>query len=97
MKTATSDTVIEMMVNPISREPFNAADIGGSPERLGLKGSPTSVKQIFVPQPRSGGLVFDATADGQRATDDFLNTFFDKDQVLLAELFSRKGPEHAQE
>ncbi len=31
MNTADSDSVMEMMVKPISREPFNAASIGGSP------------------------------------------------------------------
>ena len=31
IKTAASDRVMEMMVKPISREPFNAACIGDSP------------------------------------------------------------------
>ena len=31
MKTAASEMVIEMMVNPISREPFSAASKGVSP------------------------------------------------------------------
>src|SRR5581483_2566774 len=31
MNTAASDSVIETMVKPISRAPFNAAVIGGSP------------------------------------------------------------------
>ena len=31
MNTAESDSVIEMIVKPISFEPFNAASIGGSP------------------------------------------------------------------
>ncbi len=34
IKTATNDTVIEMMVNPISREPFSAASIAPSPSSM---------------------------------------------------------------
>ncbi len=33
---------------------WGAADIDGAPEKLGLKGSPTSVKEIFTPPLRQG-------------------------------------------
>lgn len=69
---------------------WGASETGGSPEQLGLKGSPTSVKEIFVPPPRSGGLVFDSTTDKEQATENFLNTLFDKEQPLLTELFGQK-------
>ena len=34
MKTAASDSVIETMVKPISRDPFSAAIIGASPSSM---------------------------------------------------------------
>ena len=34
MKTATSETLIDSTVNPISREPFKAAAIGDSPASM---------------------------------------------------------------
>jgi electron transfer flavoprotein beta subunit len=68
---------------------WGASNIGGSPERLGLKGSPTSVKEIFVPRPRTGGLVFDSTEDNKQAIEDFLNTVFEKELPLLDELLSK--------
>ncbi len=67
---------------------WGASDIGGSPDRLGLKGSPTSVNEIFVPPARQGGLVFE---DHDSATEDFLNALFEKDLPLLNELLSDKG------
>jgi electron transfer flavoprotein beta subunit len=66
-----------------------AADIGGLPQRLGLKGSPTSVKEIFAPAVRGGGLVFDSTGDSQRAVGEFLDTFFTRESGLLEEVLGR--------
>ncbi len=71
-------------------------EIEGLPERLGLKGSPTSVKEIFAPPVRAGGLVFDSAENKGRATEDFLNSLFKKEQRLLDELFRIKD-DHAQE
>ncbi len=68
---------------------WGANDIEGLPERLGLKGSPTSVKEIFAPPVRGGGAVFDSAEDKGQAIEDFLDTFFDKEQRLLAELLSK--------
>ncbi|MBI2829663.1 MAG: electron transfer flavoprotein subunit beta/FixA family protein [Chloroflexi bacterium] len=67
---------------------WTAKEINGVTERLGLKGSPTSVKQIFTPAARKGGVVFDATAN-KEAVDTFLNTFFEKDERLVSELVSK--------
>ncbi len=68
---------------------WGANDIEGLPERLGLKGSPTSVKEIFAPPVRGGGAVFDSAEDKEQAIENFLDTFFDKEQRLLAELLSK--------
>ena len=38
-------------------EYWNADDIGVTPEKSGLEGSPTRVKQIFVPPARTGGVM----------------------------------------
>ena len=63
---------------------WGTSDIGGLHERLGLKGSPTSVKEIFAPPVRKGGLLFDTTQNKQ-AVDDFLNTLFTKELGLQDE------------
>jgi electron transfer flavoprotein beta subunit len=60
---------------------WGAAEIKGAPEKLGLKGSPTSVKEIFTPPQRKGGPVFDGT-------EEFLGTFFENEKTLLDELVS---------
>jgi electron transfer flavoprotein beta subunit len=68
---------------------WGAGEIGSPPERLGLKGSPTSVKEIFAPPGRGGGLVFDNREDKGQATEDFLKAFFEKESSLLGELLSK--------
>ena len=68
---------------------WGAKDIVDSPERLGLKGSPTSVKEIFAPPVRGGGMVFDSTEKKGQATADFVNTFFEKERGLLEALLSK--------
>ena len=68
---------------------WGAGDIGGLPERLGLKGSPTWVKEIFAPPIRKGGSVFDSTENEERAIEDFLNTLFEKEPELLDDLLSK--------
>ena len=76
---------------------WGASDIEGSPDRLGLKGSPTSVKEIFAPPVRKGGLVFDSTEDKERVIGDFLDVFLEKDLELLNKLTSGIKDNHAQE
>ena len=71
---------------------WGANDIGGLAERLGLKGSPTLVKEIFAPKVRGGGLVFDGREKHEQATEDFLDALFEKERPLLDELLgSGKG------
>ena len=54
-----------------------------------MKGSPTSVKEIFAPPVRGGGLVLDSSEDKGQAIGDFLNAFFEKESSLLDELLSK--------
>ena len=58
-------------------------------ERLGLKGSPTWVKEIFVPKPQRGGVTFDGTGSGEQIVDNFLDAFFGKETELLGKLFGK--------
>ena len=69
-------------------EAWGASDTDSLPERLGLKGSPTSVKEIFAPPIRGGGSIFDST-DNKRAIEDFLDTLFTKEQALIDEALSQ--------
>lgn len=68
---------------------WGADEIGGAPERLGLKGSPTSVRKIFSPPVHTGGLVFDDAENIAQAAEDFLNTFFEKEPELMKSLLSK--------
>jgi len=68
---------------------WGARDIAGLPERLGLKGSPTSVKEIFAPKPRTGGIVSDATDDPGKAVEQFLEAFSRKEHRRLDEVIIR--------
>jgi electron transfer flavoprotein beta subunit len=67
---------------------WGAANIDSQPEQLGLKGSPTSVKTIFAPPVRKGGPSFDGGGNPAQATDDFLNTFYEKESRLLSEILT---------
>ncbi len=64
---------------------WGAKEIEALPERLGVKGSPTVVKGISAPEPRKGGLTFNAEQD-EKAVDNFLKQFFDKESALLEEI-----------
>jgi electron transfer flavoprotein beta subunit len=63
--------------------------IEASTERLGLKGSPTWVKEIFVPTAQRGGLIFDGKSSSEQVVDNFLATLFGKELELLDELFGK--------
>ncbi|MFH1652335.1 MAG: electron transfer flavoprotein subunit beta/FixA family protein [Chloroflexota bacterium] len=71
---------------------WTAADIGAETERLGLKGSPTSVRRIFAPPVRGGGKVFDTTEDKDKAVNGFLDTFFTEEADTLKELMGKDIP-----
>ena len=74
---------------------WGAAEIGATPEKLGLKGSPTSVREIFAPPVRGGGTMYDTRENKEQATQDFLETLFDKERTIMEEILSADG--HAQE
>ncbi len=63
---------------------WGAVDIGANIEQLGLKGSPTSVKEIFAPKTRTGGAVIDAQGNG---VNQFLDTFFQKEPEVVKEIW----------
>jgi len=66
---------------------WGASQIEAPAERLGLKGSPTWVKEIFVPKPQRGGIIFDGTGSSEQVVDNFLAAFLGKEAGLLGELF----------
>jgi electron transfer flavoprotein beta subunit len=74
---------------------WGAKEIDALPERLGLKGSPTSVREIFAPPVRGGGTAFDVKERKEQAIDDFIETLFQKEQTLMDEILSTDS--HAQE
>jgi electron transfer flavoprotein beta subunit len=74
---------------------WGTRDIDARPERVGLKGSPTSVREIFSPPVRGGGIVFDTAEKKEQATEEFLEALFEKEPVLMNEILSADS--HAQE
>lgn len=70
---------------------WGAKELESALERLGLKGSPTSVREIFAPPVRGGGLVFDSTENKEKAMEDLLNALFEKERPLMDELLSKDG------
>ncbi len=52
-----------MLSKKIQIPRWGLADIGLTPEEVGLKGSPTQVMKIFTPPRRSGGKVFNGPPD----------------------------------
>jgi len=71
-----------------------AKEIEALPERLGVKGSPTLVRGISAPEPRKGGMTFNAEQN-EKAVDDFLDKLFDRESTLLTEIFSRTRESNA--
>ena len=68
---------------------WGASNTGAASDRLGLKGSPTSVNKIFIPPVRSGGQKFDTTESKDNVIDTFINAFFDKESGLVKELYGK--------
>ena len=73
---------------------WGAKEIEALPERLGVKGSTTLVRGISAPEPRKGGMTFNADQD-EKAVDDFLDKLFDRESALLAEIFSKSKENNA--
>ncbi|HTY81805.1 MAG TPA: electron transfer flavoprotein subunit beta/FixA family protein [Dehalococcoidales bacterium] len=67
---------------------WGAKEIEAAVENLGLKGSPTSVREIFAPPVRKGGPVFEGGTDAPAS---FLKTFSEKESVLIKEIFTSEG------
>jgi electron transfer flavoprotein beta subunit len=74
---------------------WGAKDIGAAPENLGLKGSPTSVRTIFAPPPRKGGPVFETSGGLEKTVNTLLDTLFEKESAIMAEVINTDGKEHA--
>jgi electron transfer flavoprotein beta subunit len=73
---------------------WGAKEIEALPERLGVKGSPTVVKGISAPEPRKGGLTFNAEQD-EKAVDNFLDQLLSKDSALFKEILEKAKGKHA--
>jgi electron transfer flavoprotein beta subunit len=74
---------------------WGARDINAAPEKLGLKGSPTSVREIFAPPVRGGGISFDAKEKKEKAVENFLEALFTEEQTLMEEVLNKAS--YAQE
>ncbi len=70
---------------------WGAKDLGATPEMLGLKGSPTSVRTIFAPPPRKGGPVFETGEGLEKGVATLLDTLFEKESALMAEVLNTDG------
>jgi electron transfer flavoprotein beta subunit len=68
---------------------WGAKELGCSPDLLGLKGSPTSVRTIFAPPPRKGGPVFECNEGSEKAVNDMVEMLFQKESALLSDVFSK--------
>jgi electron transfer flavoprotein beta subunit len=66
-------------------------DLGVNPDTVGLKGSPTTVRTIFAPPPRKGGPVFDTAEGMDKALNSMLDTLFEKESAILAEVINTDG------
>ncbi len=55
---------------------WGASDLDAPVELIGLKGSPTQVREIFTPPLRTGGAIFDTKEEGEKAIDKFLEDLF---------------------
>ncbi len=82
-------SLIQAIRQPV--QVWGAKDLGCTPDMLGLKGSPTSVRTIFAPPPRKGGPVFDSTEGMDKAVTGLLDTLFQKESAILAEVLNSDG------
>ncbi|MEW6490274.1 MAG: electron transfer flavoprotein subunit beta/FixA family protein [Thermodesulfobacteriota bacterium] len=57
--------------------------LGLSPARVGLKGSPTSVKRIFAPERRLGEIVGDGEADPEGAVQELIRRLIERDVIAV--------------
>lgn len=57
--------------------------LGLPEERIGLKGSPTSVKRIFAPERRLGEIVGDGEADPEGAVQELIRKLIERDVIAV--------------
>jgi len=69
---------------------WDGATIDAEPAKLGLKGSPTWVRKIFSPPPKTGGPVFDAVKGPARAVEECVDTLL-SDEMFASNLLGRWG------
>jgi electron transfer flavoprotein beta subunit len=69
---------------------WGAKELGCTPDLLGLKGSPTSVRTIFAPPPRKGGPGFDYNESSEKAVTDMVEMLFQKEAAILSEVLIKK-------
>ncbi len=86
---ATLPKLVQSIRQPVTV--WGAKDMSVLPESLGLKGSPTSVRTIFAPPPRKGGPVFDSVDGVDKAINGLLDTLFEKEAALLADVLNPDG------
>ncbi len=70
---------------------WGAKEVDTAPEKVGLKGSPTSVKQIFAPAPRKGGAAFDTVEGKEQAVQSFLDAIFKNEANILTEVLHNEN------
>jgi electron transfer flavoprotein beta subunit len=86
---ASLTKLIQAIRQPI--KVWGAKDLDCSPELLGLKGSPTSVRTIFAPPPRKGGPIFDTREGLEKAVNELLDNLFQKESGILSEVLNSDG------
>ena len=69
---------------------WDAAAIEGETAKLGLKGSPTWVRKIFSPPPKTGGPVFDVSIGPGKAVEECVDMLL-SDEMFAANLYRRWG------
>jgi electron transfer flavoprotein beta subunit len=69
---------------------WGARELSCSPDQLGLKGSPTSVRTIFAPPPRKGGPVFEYAEGSEKAVNDMVEMLFTQESKIMSEVLNNK-------
>jgi len=73
-RRASLPAMIRSLDAPVTT--WNAERIEASPDKVGLKGSPTWVRRISTPPSKTGGPVLDAAQDAGEAVEKALNILF---------------------
>jgi electron transfer flavoprotein alpha subunit len=81
-RRATIDGILRSQKTEVSF--WNKDTIGADPTKLGLRGSPTMVRKMFIPKPRGRGEIIDGRSDPASAAR------WLKEKILLSRPFSGK-------